>query len=231
MSATTTDKPDTLKNGASSQDGTAAEWVAVDTLRAWSKNPRKNDGEPVRKVAESIKRFGFGAPIIARRENGEIIAGHTRWKAAKKLGMATVPVRFLDLDEGSAHLLAIADNRVGEEAEWDGPMLAAALADMNATAEMVEATGFEVPELNELFGTATAVSEGDAFGALPIGDRKPFMLMVFTLHDEQAAVVKEAVSRMVELSREGKTEDTSLNLNRNGNALAAICTKYLRDVG
>ncbi len=63
----------------------AAEWVAIDALRPWKDNPRKNDGEPVRKVAESIQRFGFGAPILARRENGEIIAGHTRWKAAKKL--------------------------------------------------------------------------------------------------------------------------------------------------
>lgn len=162
MSAATTANPDALKNGSTSHDGTAAEWVATDSLHAWSKNPRKNDGEPVRKVAESIKRFGFGAPIIARRENGEIIAGHTRWKAAKKLGMATVPVRFLDLDEGSAHLLAIADNRVGEEAEWDAPMLAAALAEMNATAEMVEATGFDAPELKKLLGSTPVIGDVDA---------------------------------------------------------------------
>ena len=48
--------------------------------------------------------------------NGEIIAGHTRWKAAKELGLDRVPVRYLDLDPADAHLLAIADNRVAEEA-------------------------------------------------------------------------------------------------------------------
>lgn len=63
----------------------AAVYVSPDSLVPWKDNPRKNDGEPVRKVAESIRRFGFGAPILARRDNGEIIAGHTRWKAARDL--------------------------------------------------------------------------------------------------------------------------------------------------
>lgn len=97
----------------------AAEWVDVSALVPWAANPRLNDGEPVSRVAESIKRFGFGAPIVARRENREIIAGHTRWKAAQALGMTQVPVRFLDIDEREAHLLALADNRLTELTEWD----------------------------------------------------------------------------------------------------------------
>lgn len=97
----------------------AAEWIAPGKLKLWANNPRKNDGEPVSKVADSISRFGFGAPIVARRANGEIIAGHTRWKAAIKLGLERVPVRFLDISERDAHLLAVADNRIGEFADWD----------------------------------------------------------------------------------------------------------------
>ena len=106
----------------------AAEMVDPATLKAWPGNPRKNDGEPVEKVAASIQRFGFATPIVARRETREIIAGHTRWKAAQKLKLAEVPVRFLDLDENEAHLLALADNRLGELAEWDTPELHALLA-------------------------------------------------------------------------------------------------------
>src|SRR5690554_6590596 len=99
-------------------DGVAAEWRDITALRPWSKNPRRND-EAVKRVADSIRRFGFGSPIVARRENGEIIAGHTRYKAAKLLGLKKVPVRFLDVDERDAHLLALADNKLGEIAEWD----------------------------------------------------------------------------------------------------------------
>lgn len=55
-----------------------AEWVSPDDLVPWPGNPRKNDGKPVEAVAKSIERFGFSSPIVARRENGEIIAGHTR---------------------------------------------------------------------------------------------------------------------------------------------------------
>lgn len=133
----------------------AAEWVAIDALRPWKDNPRKNDGEPVRKVAESIQRFGFGAPILARRENGEIIAGHTRWKAAKKLGLDRVPVRYLDLDPADAHLLAVADNRVAAEATWDDAMLAAVLVGLTAQGHEVAATGFDDAVLDKLIADAT----------------------------------------------------------------------------
>ena len=95
-----------------------AEWVKINDLKPWTNNPRNNE-LAIEKVAQSIKRFGFGAPIIARKEDGEIIAGHTRLEAAKHLKLKEVPVRFLDLDPVDAHLLALADNKLGEVAEWD----------------------------------------------------------------------------------------------------------------
>lgn len=106
----------------------AAEWVELSKLVPWDKNPRKND-EAVQRVADSIRRFGFASPIIARKENFEIIAGHTRWKASKLLGLKTVPVRLLDVSERDAHLLALADNKVGEIAEWDDAKVAEILSD------------------------------------------------------------------------------------------------------
>jgi len=128
----------------------AAEWVPIEALRPWKDNPRKNDGEPVRKVAASIRQFGFGAPLLARRSNGEIIAGHTRWKAAKELGLERVPVRFLDLNAEQAHLLALADNRLTEEATWDEELLTAVLADLQAQGQELASTGFEERELTKL---------------------------------------------------------------------------------
>ncbi|WP_394845168.1 ParB N-terminal domain-containing protein [Pendulispora brunnea] len=141
----------------------AAEWVPLDRIRPWKDNPRKNDGAPVEKVAQSIRRFGFGAPILART-NGEIIAGHTRWKAAKDLGLERVPVRFLELDPADAHLLAVADNRIGEEAEWDEDMLTAVLADLKAQGAALTDTGFDEKELEQLLAD---VGGGGGFDDAP----------------------------------------------------------------
>ena len=102
----------------------AAEYVDPATLVPWKRNPRKNDGA-VKAVAESIKEFGFGSPIVARKATRQIIAGHTRWKAATVLGLEKVPVRFLDISERQAERLALADNRLGELAEWDEELLRA----------------------------------------------------------------------------------------------------------
>lgn len=108
----------------------AAEWVAIDAVHPWERNPRRND-KAIDRVADSIRRLGWGAPIVARRADGEIIAGHTRYAAAVKLGMPRVPVRFVDLDPGDAHLLALADNKLGEIAEWDDDELRGILAEMD----------------------------------------------------------------------------------------------------
>ena len=99
----------------------AAVWVDLNMLTEWADNPRKN--QPVEEVARSIERFGFAAPIIARN-NGEIVAGHTRFKAARDiLKLDRVPVRYMDLDPADARLLALADNKIAELALWDDEKL------------------------------------------------------------------------------------------------------------
>ena len=125
----------------------AAVWLPVAQLRPWAANPRKND-PAVASVAQSIKRFGFGAPIIARSENLEIIAGHTRLKAAIQLGLDRVPVRLLDLDPAEAHLLALADNRLNEKADWLDAELASILASYSR--EDAALAGWDDKELAEL---------------------------------------------------------------------------------
>lgn len=97
--------------------------LAPSELKPWKSNPRNITEDAVDRVAESIKRFGFGAPIVARKKNLEIIAGHTRWRAAKKLGLKSVPVRLMDIDEDDAHVLALADNRYTELTGWSADLV------------------------------------------------------------------------------------------------------------
>lgn len=111
-----------------------AKMVLIRDLTPWAKNPRKND-PAVDAVADSIRRFGFASPILARLADGRVIAGHTRLKAAIKLGMEAVPVRYLDLDDDAANALALADNKLGELAEWDDAALAEILSGLGDDAK------------------------------------------------------------------------------------------------
>lgn len=102
----------------------AAVMLHPDKLKLWAGNPRNITNAAIDRVAASIERFGFGAPIVARKKNREIIAGHTRWHAAKKLGLKEVPVRLLNIAESEAHLLALADNRYTELTGWSEELTA-----------------------------------------------------------------------------------------------------------
>ena len=138
----------TPRRKSSKKPEPAATWVATSELTPWEDNPRKNDGRPVEAVMDSIKRFGFAAPIIARQEDGQVIAGHTRLKAAIRLGLDRVPVRYLDLDPADAKLLALADNKIGELADWDDEALARIVADVDS-AELALA-GFTEEDLGDI---------------------------------------------------------------------------------
>ena len=98
-------------------------------LKPYEKNPRKNDGA-VGAVANSIREFGFKNPIVIDGNN-VIICGHTRYKAAKKLGLDSVPcVVASDLTEEQIKAYRLADNKVSELAEWDFDLLGDELKDI-----------------------------------------------------------------------------------------------------
>ncbi len=111
-----------------SKEKPAAVYMNIDDLYPAPDNPRVND-HVVDKVVRSIQLHGFAAPIVSNLE-GEIIAGHTRWKAAKKLNMLTVPVRQINLTGDQARLYRIADNKLSEFADWDEDMLKEQLANL-----------------------------------------------------------------------------------------------------
>lgn len=106
----------------------AAVWAPIDSIHPWENNPRNND-DAVASVARSIEEFGFASPIVARKSNSEIIAGHTRYWAARQLNLDEVPVRFLDITAEQARTLALADNKLGEIATWDNDKLRELLAE------------------------------------------------------------------------------------------------------
>lgn len=98
-------------------------------IKPYERNPRRND-EAVKYLLESIKQFGFKQPIVVDRD-GVIVAGHTRFKAAKQLGMTEVPcVVADDLTPEQIKAFRLADNKVGEIATWDFELLGLELDDL-----------------------------------------------------------------------------------------------------
>lgn len=101
----------------------------ITELKPYENNPRRND-EAVEGVAQSIKQFGFKVPMVIDRED-VIVCGHTRYKAAKKLGIKMVPCVIADdLTEEEIKAFRLADNKVTEKAEWDFELLNIELADL-----------------------------------------------------------------------------------------------------
>lgn len=120
------------------------EWP-IERVKPYDRNPRHND-DAVGPVAASLKEFGWQQPIVVD-EDGVILAGHTRYKAAKRLGLETVPVhvaRGLTPEQAQAYRLA--DNKTAEAATWNDALLAGEL-DGISTIDM-EAFGFGESDAN-----------------------------------------------------------------------------------
>ncbi len=129
----------------------------IDDIRPYEKNPRVND-QAVEAVAASLKEFGFRQPIVVD-ETGVIIVGHTRWKAAKKLGLKQVPVHVAkDLSAEQIKAYRIADNQTASIAEWDYELLPIELKDLQAADFNLDLLGFDAEALAKLLDGD--VSEG-----------------------------------------------------------------------
>lgn len=117
--------------------------LSVKDLKPYENNPRHNDAS-VDAVANSITAFGFRVPVIIDRDN-VIIAGHTRHKAALKLGLKSIPcIRADDLTPEQVKAFRIADNSAGEASQWDWDKLQIELADIDL--DMGD-FGLEIPEI------------------------------------------------------------------------------------
>ena len=134
------------------------EMWAVEKVKPYEKNPRLNDAA-VDAVARSISEFGWNQPVVVDR-NGVIICGHTRLKAALKLGLKEVPVHVAArLTPTQVKAYRIADNKLAELAEWNMELLPIELGELKAEGVDMELLGFTVDEAGNIMGGEPADAE------------------------------------------------------------------------
>lgn len=125
------------------------EWLPLDQIKPYERNPRKND-KAVAEVAKYIEKYGWRQPIVVDAK-GIIIVGHTRWKAARKLRLETVPVHTAkDLSAEEVKAYRIADNRSHEKSDWDDEKLVAELLDLRELGCDMADTGFTDSEVDKM---------------------------------------------------------------------------------
>jgi len=195
--------------------------VALTEINPAAYNPRKDlqpgDAE-YEKLKRSIQEFDVVEPLVWNERTGNLVGGHQRLKVLKELGFAEVEVSVVDMDDAREKALNIALNKIS--GEWDFPALKDLLEELDGMIDL-ELTGFDIDEIESL----TDKFDIDEIGAptLADGDRTPYQQMAFTLHDEQAEKVKEALS--FAKSRGGG--ESAMNENSNGNALYFICEAFI----
>lgn len=124
------------------------EVLPTEILKPYANNPRIND-EAVEYVANSIRRFGFRSPIVVHGADNEIVNGHTRHRAALKIGLKRVPcLRADELTDQEIKALRLADNKTAEIAKWDEGLL---------DIEIASLPEFDLPE----FGFGLESEEND----------------------------------------------------------------------
>lgn len=123
------------------------EQVSIDLLRPDPANPRWIAQEELDSLERSIRQFGLVAPVLARKEDGTVIGGHQRLVAARRLGLTTVPVTYLDLSIEQARLLSLALNKIS--GSWDEQLLARLLADLQTSVDLT-LSGFAEDEVGNL---------------------------------------------------------------------------------
>jgi DNA modification methylase len=134
----------------------------VERLAPYQRNPRTHSEEQVTQIASSIAEFGFCNPILVDSRDG-IVAGHGRLLAAKKLGLAEVPVIVLDhLNENQRRAYLLADNRLSELAGWDHELLALELKALAEAGFDAALAGFDSKEIGDLLASLEREAEPES---------------------------------------------------------------------
>ena len=144
-------------------------YLPVTTLKPHPRNPRVHTDRQVHQIAQSIEAFGFNVPILVD-DKQNVVAGHGRLLAARKLGWSTVPViKLTHLTESQYKAFLIADNKLTENGAWDERLLGEqlkVLSELELDFDL-EVTGFEMAEIDLLIDGLETVHEADPDDRLP----------------------------------------------------------------
>jgi DNA modification methylase len=136
------------------------EYRAVDSLIPYARNAKQHSDAQVAQIAASIREFGWGAPILTDGANN-VIAGHGRLLAARKLGLAEVPVVSMDhLTDTQRRALILADNKIGENASWEDELLGIELSELKDAGFDLGLTGFSTEEWEALIAGEAQTQDG-----------------------------------------------------------------------
>ena len=139
----------------------------IEKLRPYERNPRTHSDAQVDQIAASMVEFGWTNPVLVD-EQGGILAGHGRLLAARKLGLAEVPViRFEHLSEAQKRAYLIADNQLALQAGWSEELLAVELAWLRDERFDLDLIGFDAAEIERLLAVADGEAGSDAEDEVP----------------------------------------------------------------
>jgi len=140
------------------------EMLAIEQIKEYDRNPRQCPDEAVTRLAAGIQEFGFKVPVIVDPAN-VLIAGHTRLRAARSLGLKTVPaIRADDLSEEQIRAFRISDNKLHELTSWDDLLLVGEVTALNDADFNLELLAFDDAEIDRLLKTpiGEALTDPDA---------------------------------------------------------------------
>ena len=129
--------------------------IGIDKVIPYWHNPRNND-KTVERLMVSIKEYGFNVPLVVNKDM-VLITGHARLKAARKLGLATVPCVVVDLSEEKAKKYRIADNKIQELTDWREDDLFKELREIGNRFDLLD-MGFDMKEIESIVGTFDQVA-------------------------------------------------------------------------
>lgn len=135
------------------------EMVNISKLKPHPKNPRIHPNSALERLTKSIKEYGWTNPILVS-EDGFVLAGHVRLKAAEKVGLKEVPVIYLPLSGAKAEAYMIADNKLQDMTDWDFPKLKDILEELDTGNLDIEVTGFDLKEIEDLMTQFHIPEEG-----------------------------------------------------------------------
>ena len=163
-------------------------------LKPWEKNPRIND-HAVEAVSKSIAEFGFNSPILCD-ENYRILAGHTRWKAAKKMGLETVPIIVLELSETQKNAFSVADNKMAEIAKWDFPELSNILEDLKIEEFDLDILGFNESQIDALLVPPEEIDWSELEESMLLNSDASHVRLLVKIPIEEKDTVKQSIKKI-----------------------------------